>query len=307
MPHENATFPQTGLAKVPLRAWLLAARPRTLPLSISPILVASALALRRVNSIDWVLVVWALLCALCIQIGTNLINDALDFKKGADREGRLGPVRVTQAGLLSFRQVFVAGWVCFGAAFVCGIPLIASGGWPFAPLLLLAIACGYFYTGGPMPLSYTGISDLFVLVFFGWVSTSALYYLLTGGVDSLCWVAGTQLGCLAMVPHAVNNLRDHEADASANKRTLVVRFGVRMARWKITIISLLPFMISLLWIEAGAWWAAGLPCLCLPFVLRTVRAIWNTEPSPRYNAFLVSSALCAFSFGALLALGIFLS
>lgn len=284
--------------------WIGACRPRTLPLSCTPILVASSLAARHTAAVEWSLAIWALLCSLWIQIGTNLINDALDFKKGADTADRLGPQRMTQSGCLSFGQVFWAGCCCFGMAGLTGIPLVGAGGWPLALVLLAAISCGYFYTAGPWPLAYSGISDLFVLIFFGWVSTCTVYYLLTGTVSFPAFLAATQVGCLAMVPHAINNLRDHVADARVHKRTLVVRFGLWTGRWEISVVSMLPFFLSILWWVQGEILAALLPLICLPWMLRIIRAIWQHEPSPRYNGWLAASALCAGAFGGLLALGI---
>lgn len=288
------------------KAWLLASRPRTLPVSLPPIVVGTALASQNVEALNWIVVLCALLCSLSIQIGTNLFNDALDFKKGADREGRLGPLRVTQGGLLTFKQVFIGGCLSFGLALLCGIPLLFAGGWPLAAILLLSAACGYLYTGGPFPLAYLGISDFFVLLFFGWVSTGTVFYLQTGEVDFSCLLAGTQLGLLAIVPHAINNLRDHQSDAEVHKRTFAVRCGPRAARGEITLFSFLPFALGLLWLEAGSFLMALLPLISLPLVIGNVQAIWKTEPSRIYNAYLAKSALCELIFALLLTVGIVL-
>ncbi len=285
------------------KAWILASRPRTLPVSFVPIIVGTALAMGQVKQLKWELVILTLLCSLWIQIGTNLTNDALDFKKGTDRAGRLGPLRVTQNGLLTFKQVWIAGCLCFALALLCGIPLMLAGGWPLFSVLLLSVACGYLYTGGPYPLAYIGVSDFFVLIFFGWVSTCSVYYLQTGQVSLNCFMAATQIGLLAMVPHSINNLRDHLTDAAANKKTLAVRFGPYFGRWEITLESLLPFLIGGWWLMQGAIWMALLPLLSVPLILANVRAIWLTEPSPVYNQFLAKSALCQMAFGSLLALG----
>lgn len=299
--------PLTLKKKGSFKAWFLATRPRTLPVSLPPIIVGTTLAARHIDHLNWILVVSMLLCSLAIQIGTNLVNDALDFKKGADAEGRLGPKRMTQEGLLSFKQVMGAGSFCFGLALIFGIPLIIAGGWPLVFILLISIACGYLYTGGPFPLAYTGISDLFVLMFFGWVSTCTVYFLQTGHVSFSCFLAATQIGLLAIVPHAINNLRDHVSDARVNKQTLAVRFGIHFARWEITWLSLIPFGLGLIWIGERTLWMTLLPLLALPPVLSNLRAIWNTEPSPLYNQFLAKSALCQLLFGLLLALGVFLT
>jgi 1,4-dihydroxy-2-naphthoate octaprenyltransferase len=285
------------------RAWFLAARPRTLPISFVPILVGTALASGQVAALNWALVVFTLLCSLFIQIGTNIVNDALDFKQGADGEGRLGPQRVTASGLLPFKTVLMVGCSCLGMALLCGIPLMLAGGWPLVTLLGLSVACAYLYTGGPFPLAYTGCSDIFVLLFFGWGSTCAVYYLQTGTFNLLCFLAATQIGLLAIVPHAINNLRDHVSDARVNKRSLAVRFGPRFARWEITGLSVAAVLLGLLWAAQGYLWMTILPLLSLPLIVRNVAAIWQTEPSPLYNQFLANSAICQFLFGALLALG----
>ncbi len=286
-----------------LKAWFLASRPRTLPVSLPPLIVGTALANQQVEHLNWMWVGCALLCSLGIQIGTNLVNDALDFKKGADAIGRLGPQRMTQEGLLSFRQVLTAGCLCFSFALLCGIPLMLAGGWPLALILILSIACGYLYTGGPFPLAYTGISDLFVLIFFGWVSTGAIYFLQTRKISFSCFLAATQIGLLAIVPHAINNLRDHVSDARVGKKTLAVRFGPYFARWEITLFSLIPFILGLLWIGMENFLMAALPFLTLPLIIRNLQSIWLREPSPLYNQFLAKSAICQLLFGCLLALG----
>lgn len=289
------------------KAWFLATRPRTLPVSLPPIIVGTTLAAQKIEALNWILVLSTLLCSLFIQIGTNLVNDALDFKKGADAVGRLGPKRMTQEGLLSFNQVMAAGCLCFGLALLFGIPLIVAGGLPLAFILLISIACGYLYTGGPFPLAYTGVSDLFVLIFFGWVSTGTVYFLQTKEISFSCFLAATQIGLLAIVPHAINNLRDHISDARVNKRTLAVRFGIHFARLEITLFSLTPFVLGLAWINERTLWMTFLPLLALPPVASNLRAIWHTEPSPLYNQYLAKSALCQLLFGILLALGILLT
>lgn len=285
------------------KAWFLAARPKTLPVSLPPIMIGLALAAQHVH-LNFLLIISSLLCALGIQIGTNLINDALDFKHGADREGRLGPQRMTQGGFLSYSQVLRGGLFCFVFALCSGIPLMLAGGWPIAILLILSVICGYCYTGGPLPLAYTGLSDLFVLLFFGWIGTGIVYYVQTGSYGWECFLASTQIGCLAIVPHAINNLRDHELDAQVNKKTLAVRFGILFARWEISLFSFLPFVLGLIWLREGMLYMGLLPLISFLVVLQNVKDIWNTEPSLRFNEFLAKSALCSLIFASLLTLGI---
>ena len=288
------------------KVWLLAIRPRTLSISLVPIIIATVMASSQVQSLNWPLICLCLFCSLCVQIGTNLVNDASDFKKGADEHRHFGSLRVTQAGLLSYNAVQMVGCICFILAGIFGIPLIYAGGWPLFLVLLFSIACGYFYTAGPFPLAYLGCSDIFILIFFGWVSACSVFYLQTGDVSLMIVIASTQIGCLAIVPHAINNLRDYASDALVNKKTLAVRFGKSFVKKEIVFFSIFPFLLGLFWIFNGNLWIGLLPIVSLPFILLNLKAIWYEEPSQRYNQYLATSAMCQFLFGCLLALGILL-
>jgi 1,4-dihydroxy-2-naphthoate octaprenyltransferase len=225
-----------------MNAWILASRPKTLSASVVPVLVGTALA----RPVHWVPFVCALLGAIFIQIGTNLINDALDFKRGADTAERLGPMRVTQAGLLSPDVVLHGSYVCFFLAALCGIPLIIRGGWPIVVIGFTSIAAAYAYTGGPYPLAYHGLGDLFVLIFFGFVAVGGSYYVQRLELHSSAIIAGFAVGCLAVVLLAINNLRDVQSDRASGKKTLVVRFGEEFGRAEIVVCALLPFAAVLL-------------------------------------------------------------
>lgn len=280
------------------QAWFLATRPKTLTAAFVPVLAASVLGRGR-----WDIALFALLMAFAIQIGTNLINDALDFKKGADTKQRLGPLRATQSGLLSMQEVFTGAVIAFALAAVFGIPLILYGGWPIALLVFISIACGYLYTGGPMPLAYAGLGDLFVFIFFGLVSTMAVYYLQTGFLDIKAFLAGAQIGLLATSLIAINNLRDNKGDAKAKKCTLAVRFGEQFARIEITFLILFPFLLNAFWMQLDYQLAALLPLLTLPVASRLVRNIWVSEPSSSFNHFLGQAAFLHLTFGIFLTLG----
>lgn len=290
-----------------LKPWFLAIRPKTLTASLVPVIVATALAYATQGHFSWGITLFALLSSFCIQIGTNFINDALDFKKGADTPKRLGPIRVTQSGLLSMLQVHMAGLLFFCLAIMFGIPLILKGGWPIAILMSLSVVFGYGYTGGPKPLAYTGMGDLFVLLFFGIASTVAVFFMQTGTIDVKAVLAGVQIGLLATVLIAINNLRDHVEDAQANKRTLAVRFGKEFARNEIAALSFLPFVLNLLWIPLGYTLVALLPLLTLPIAWKVVQSVWQTEPSKEYNNFLAMSALLHLGFGALMCVAFYLT
>jgi len=289
-----------------LRSWILAARPKTLTAALIPVLVGTALAFGLQGGVRPELSLLALLSAVLIQIGTNLINDALDFKKGADTAERIGPKRVTQSGIFKPDQVWWAGIFCFVGAALLGLPLVMAGGWPIVAIGIFSLLAGYAYTGGPYPLAYLGLGDLFVLVFFGWVAVGGVYYLNTGAMDLAGFVAGTQVGLLATVLIAINNLRDAKTDIKAAKKTLPVRFGSRFARMEITLLCLIPFFSGIYWMQTGLKWAFALPFFVLPVAIQLVRKVFSTEPSEVYNRYLAQAAAIQLCFGVLLSLGFYL-
>ncbi len=284
----------------------MASRPKTLTAALVPVLVGTALAWKITGLVHWDISFYALIAAIFIQIGTNLVNDALDFKKGADTKERLGPVRVTQSGLLSMQVVLARGMMCFGAALLFSIPLIAAGGWVMGMIMIFSVLCGYMYTGGPYPLAYVGLGDLFVLLFFGFIATGAVFYLQKGTLSFPVYLAGAQIGLLCTVMIAVNNLRDYREDSKAKKRTLPVRFGKRFGRMEITALTALPFLLSFFWIGQGFIMTALLPLTALPLGIIVVKGVWSHEPGGIYNKFLGISALQHVLFGVLLSLGLFL-
>jgi 1,4-dihydroxy-2-naphthoate octaprenyltransferase len=286
-----------------ITSWFLAARPKTLITSLTPIAVGTALSYAFHGKIRLELSLFACLSSIFIQIGTNFINDAIDFKKGADTVERVGPVRATQSGRLSEGAVFYGGLFCFLIAMALAIPLIQAGGWPIVVIGLFSLVAGYVYTGGPYPLAYLGLGDLFVVIFFGWVAVSGIYYLNSGEMNWNAWIAGTQVGFLATVLIAINNFRDSLTDWKANKKTLPVRFGPEFARTEISFLCLCPFLMGLFWFHQGLIWAFLLPLLTFPIALKLAHRVRSTDPSPIYNQFLAQGALLQLSFGALLSLG----
>ena len=208
----------------PAAVWLLAARPKTLPAAVAPVLLGTAFAVAD-GGLHLVACACALLGAVLIQVGTNFANDAADFERGADTAARKGPLRVTQAGLVTAPQVKRAAAAAFGLAFLAGLYLIGRGGWPVLVLGLAAIASGVAYTAGRYALAYTGLADLFVLLFFGPVAVLGTYYVQTLVLMPWVGVAGLGPGFLATAILVANNVRDVEEDRAAGKRTLVVRFG----------------------------------------------------------------------------------
>ena len=287
-----------------MKPWLLAIRPKTLVAAVIPVLVGTALAVAVGYKVSWHLSLHALISVCFIQIATNLFNDALDFKKGADTAQRLGPVRVTQNGLLSFQQVFVSGFVCLLIATLFGIPLVMAGGWVIAAIGLVSLLFAYLYTGGPTPLAYIGGAEIFVLLFFGLIAVGGVFYLHTAQLTVSALIAGFQVGCLSTVLLAINNLRDLQADQKANKKTFAVRFGIPFARMEIALFILIPFLLNFHWWSLGYRWAATLPLVSIPFALQVIRGVYRTEPSSLYNYFLGRAALLHLNFGGLLAVGL---
>ncbi len=283
------------------KSWFLASRPKTLSIPAVPIFLGTTLASGQVESLSWVLIISLFLSVLFIQIGMNFINDALDFQKG---EKCIKGLKLERIELLSNQQFLLGGYTCFFLAFLFGIPLIIEGGWIFAVLLIFSVALGYLYTGGPFPLSYLGISESFILIFYGWISTAAAYYLQTRQLDIHNFLIGTQIGLLSIVPHAINNLRDHIEDALVGKKTLAVRFGSYFACWEVTLCSLTPFILGMFWIEMGQLWMAILPWFVFPLVIDNLKRIWKNVPYSQYNHLLAKSVVCQFLFGIFLALGI---
>lgn len=288
----------------PIKNWILAARPKTLTAAVIPILAATALVYYEQGHAQLWISVCCLLSALCIQIATNFINDYIDFDKGADTAERIGPIRVTQRGLIAkstLKKVTIAILIM---SVLFGVPLVIEGGWPIVWIGLLSVFLAYSYTGGPWPLAYLGIGDIFVILFFGLIAVGGVYYLQTGTVTISAFILGLQIGLFAAVLIAINNLRDIEQDKKANKRTLPVRFGVEIAKAEICILIMLPFVLQIFWYDTAGWWVALLPFLTLPLALSLVLSIRRTPPSSQYNQFLARSAALHSCFGLLLAIGL---
>ncbi len=294
------------MLKIYLRAWTQAFRPKTLTAAVVPIFVATALVSAVGIPIKWHLSVFALLSSLLIQIGTNLFNDAIDFKKGADTEDRLGPKRITQSGQFSSQQVMFAGVMSLLAATAMGVPLILEGGWPILIVGVFSLFLAYSYTGGPFPLAYLGLGDLFVMLFFGVIAIVGLFYIQTKEISLWALLGGVQIGSLATVLIVINNLRDREGDKKVGKKTLAVRFGEKFSKHEMTILSIFPFFLGLVWWQGGFLWAAGLPVLVLPLSWFLLRNIYRHSPSEIYNQFLMQAAGVHLVFGLLLSLGLVL-
>lgn len=234
------------------QAWILAVRPRTLSAGAAPVVAASGFA-----AADGVFVqlpaLAALAGALLIQIGTNLANDYYDFFKGGDTGERLGPVRVTQAGILPPRAVFRGMAVALGLATLTGVYLASVAGWPVIVIGLVSMLMAVCYTGGPYPLSYNGLGDVFVFVFFGLVATATTYYVQAQAWSADAILAGAGLGFFSTAMLVVNNLRDRETDGAAGKRTLAVRFGDRFTVIQYFACLALAASASAIGVSAMGW------------------------------------------------------
>ena len=290
-----------------VRIWVMAARPRTLPAAVAPVLVGTALAATE-DEFKLLTFLAALIGALFIQVGTNLSNDYSDARRGADTEDRLGPVRVTAGGLVPPRQVLLATYVSFALAVACGVYLVSVAG----PVLLLigaaSILAGVLYTGGPRPYGYEGLGELFVFLFFGVVAVTGTYYVQVEEVSREALVLAVPVGLLAAAILVVNNVRDLETDRRAGKRTLAVRLGRSRAR------SLYAAMIGLAFLTAPLPWILGslsawlaLPLVVLPAGLRLVRTVREHADGPTLNAALAGTGMLQLAFCVLLSIGLLLS
>jgi 1,4-dihydroxy-2-naphthoate polyprenyltransferase len=283
-----------------LRIWLMAARPRTLPAAIAPVLVGTAAAIETADELRVGAFVAALAGSVFIQIGTNLANDYSDARRGADTADRLGPVRVTSAGLVAPRRVLYAAWLAFAVAVGAGIYLTAVAG----PLILAvgaaSIAAGVLYTGGPRPYGYAGMGELFVFLFFGIVAVNGSYFVHVEDLDWLPFALSVPVGFLAAAILVVNNVRDIDTDRRAGKRTLAVRIGREPARRLYVALvagALLLLPLGLLVADGPAWALLGLAAA--PLAIRPVRSVTTRTDGRSLNAALAGTGmlLAAFSLG----------
>lgn len=286
-----------------IRTWLLASRPRTLTAAIVPVVVGSALAWRAGAFHLWAALA-ALLAAVLIQIGTNFANDVYDFKKGADTAARVGPTRVTSAGLLSPQQVERGMIVVFGLAMVLGAYLIYLGGWPILLIGVFSILAGLAYTAGPFPLGYNGLGDVAVFIFFGLVAVTGTYYVQAHTVTPAVWLAAAPIGAIATAIIVVNNVRDTDTDRAAGKHTLSVLLGRPAARLEYVGLLLMAYLapVVLWWVFRFSVWTL-LPWLTLPLAWGHTRALYTTE-GPALNRTLGGTAQLLAQYGALFSVGL---
>jgi 1,4-dihydroxy-2-naphthoate octaprenyltransferase len=291
----------------PFRIWLMAARPRTLPAAIAPVLVGTATALYAVDDLHWGAFVAALAGSMLIQIGTNLANDYSDAKRGADTAERLGPVRVTSSGLIAPRRVLYATWIAFAAALGVGIYLATVAGPEILAVGAVSIAAGILYTGGPRPYGYAGLGEVFVFLFFGLVAVNGSYYVQLEDVDLLPFLLSIPVGLLSTAILVVNNVRDLNTDARAGKRTLAVRLGRERTRDLYVVLVAGAFALLPLGLWLGDGPAEALIALAAaPLALAPTRAVRTRTDGPGLNGALAATGLLLAAFSVLLATGLLL-
>jgi 1,4-dihydroxy-2-naphthoate polyprenyltransferase len=286
-----------------VRVWMLAARVRTLPAAAAPVVVGTGAAIGT-GDFAFFPAAAALIGALLLQIGANFANDLFDFLRGADTAERVGPVRVTQARLLTPRQVRAGMWTVFAAAALVGVYLIVVGGWPVVLIGLAAILAALAYTGGPFPLGYHGLGEVFVFLFFGLAAVGGTYYVQAGTMRAAAWWAAVPMGLLAVAIIVVNNLRDIATDQAAGKHTLAVRVGERGTRAEYAALVMIAYLVPvLMWVTrtASAWVLLAL--LSLPLVPPLLRRL-HGERGRALNSILAGTARLELAYGLLFALGL---
>jgi 1,4-dihydroxy-2-naphthoate polyprenyltransferase len=287
-----------------LGVWLHAFRIPTLSAAVVPVLVGSVVAFRH-DVFHPVAAFAALIGALAIQIGTNLANDLFDYRKGADPPERIGPPRVLPMGWLTPSDVRTGIVAAFGTAVVAGSYLVALRGWPVLAIGVASISAGLAYTAGPWALAYTGLGDVFVFLFFGFVAVLGTYFVQAGALDPEAVLAAIPVGALATAILVVNNLRDIDTDRASRKRTLAVLLGRRAARAEFATLLVAAFLIPMaLWAQGlrSAW--ILLPLAAASLAVRTLQTVFEREDGPSLNGALIDTARLHLLFGLLFAAGI---
>jgi len=290
-----------------MNAWMLATRPRTLPAAIAPVVLGSAVAVAD-KSFVWLPAAAALIVALLLQIGVNLANDYFDYLKGIDTHDRLGPLRVTQSGLIPSKQVKAAIILTLTLSLIPGIYLITVGGLPVFIIGLACICAALAYSGGPFPLASHGLGDLFVFIFFGLVAVCGTYYVQALHLTPLVWLMGIIEGLLITAILVVNNLRDIQSDRQTGKRTLAVIIGDRGSKLEYVLLLGGAYVIPIiLWLSGrmSAW--VLFPLFSLPLAVSLMRFIWKSAGGSILNQALANTAKLVLVYSLLLSTGLVLS
>lgn len=259
-------------------AWVIAARPRTLPAAVAPVLVGSGLA-HHEGVFRWDSFLLAMIGALAIQVAANFANDASDASRGADVE-RIGPPRMVTLGIIGARQMWTAVAVAVGVSAITGIWLFTIAGWPILVIGVVSILAMLTYVGGPIPYGYRALGEVMVFVFFGLVATVGTRFAHDGSAGISAWVLGIVMGSLAAAILMANNIRDIETDARAGKRTLAVALGPERSLRLYTILLLAPFALTA--VGAALGWIpvlAGLAVVLMPFTKPLVKQVSSSDPA----------------------------
>lgn len=290
-----------------ISAWMLAARTRTLPAAIAPVVLGSAMAIAD-KHFAWLAAAAALMVALLLQIAVNLANDYFDYVKGIDTEDRLGPPRVTQSGLIPARQVKRAMLLTIGISLLPGIYLLIKGGWPVFLIGIACICAALAYSGGPFPLASHGLGDLFVFIFFGLVAVCGTYYVQALHLTRMVMLMGVIEGLMITAILVVNNLRDIHTDRLTGKRTLAVIIGERGSRIEYLLLLGAAYAIPvILWLGSQRSLWLTLPIVSLPPALALMRRVWSASDGVILNQALASTAKLALVYSLLLSAGLILS
>lgn len=288
------------------KAWFLASRPKTLPAAVMPVLIGSAVAFHD-SAFTPGPALAALFCALLIQIGTNFANDLLDFKAGMDTEQRLGPERAVANQWISEQEMFWGTVTAFGLTVPVGLYLIWIAGWPVLAIGLCSIAAGIAYTGGPYPLAYNGLGDLFVFIFFGLVATVGTYYVQALQITTLSVLVAIPAGALITNILVVNNYRDIKTDRETGKNTLAVIIGHSGSRMEYLILLFLSYVVPvfLLFVYDFSLFIL-LPLLSLPIAVKNLRTLYSDTCGKALNPLLERTAQFSLIFGILFSIGLLL-
>ena len=281
----------SGVSATFLHSCILAARPKTLPAAVVPVWAGCVLAWKLTGAFDAWLAICTVLGSVAIQIATNFFNDVIDARKGADTARRLGPQRVTASGMLSARVVMALAGGFLLVALGCGLVLFQARGWPIVWIGVPSMFLAYGYTGGPFPLAYRGMGELFVILFFGLVAVAGTVFIQTGDWPPAAWLLGLQVGLLSAVLISINNFRDRDEDATTGKRTLAVRLGPKPAAAIIWLEIKLAAFAGLGWITFGQ---PILMIASLPVLLIGMRICWGVftlPPGPAFNRLLALAGL----------------
>ncbi|MFZ5980218.1 MAG: 1,4-dihydroxy-2-naphthoate polyprenyltransferase [Candidatus Zixiibacteriota bacterium] len=286
-----------------LKVWVLASRPKTLWAAVAPVIIGTALACAD-SAGHPLSALAAMFGAVMIQIGTNFANDYLDYKKGTDTAERLGPMRVTQAGLVKPTTMKRATALIFLLAVLAGLFLVWRGGWPIVVIGLCSILFGVLYTGGPYPLGYNGLGEIFVLIFFGPVAVGGTYYVQALDINALVVLAGTAPGLFSVAILTVNNLRDIDGDREAGKKTLAVRFGRSFSRWEyllsIVIASLIPATMVVI---SGQRYYALVAMVVIVLAIPTFKTVFTRTEGEKLNNALAATGKLLLIFSLIFSIG----